>query len=127
VHAVDRATFHRDERAVAHSPGLVVDPSELVARQALQPLNTYRHPSRFVALRRRTGNRRASNRLRHMPPAEKPSEPAGAPPLEDLLAMIPYAVTLGMELVSARPEEVVGRLAWREELCTTGARSTAAP
>src|ERR1700748_2755533 len=34
--------------------------------------------------------------------------------------MIPYAVTLGMELVSATPEEVVGRLAWREELCTTG-------
>lgn len=34
--------------------------------------------------------------------------------------MIPFAVTLGMELVSARPEEVIGRLAWREELCTTG-------
>lgn len=34
--------------------------------------------------------------------------------------MIPFAVTLGMELVSARPDEVVGRLAWREELCTTG-------
>jgi 1,4-dihydroxy-2-naphthoyl-CoA hydrolase len=41
-------------------------------------------------------------------------------PLADLLAMIPYAVTLGMELVSASAEEVVGRLAWREELCTTG-------
>jgi uncharacterized protein (TIGR00369 family) len=34
--------------------------------------------------------------------------------------MVPFAVTLGMELVSATPEEVVGRLAWREELCTTG-------
>jgi 1,4-dihydroxy-2-naphthoyl-CoA hydrolase len=34
--------------------------------------------------------------------------------------MIPFAVVLGMELVSATPEEVVGRLAWREELCTTG-------
>ena len=34
--------------------------------------------------------------------------------------MVPFAATLGMELVSARPEEVVGRLAWREELCTTG-------
>ncbi|MBV9810753.1 MAG: PaaI family thioesterase [Solirubrobacterales bacterium] len=34
--------------------------------------------------------------------------------------MIPFAVTLGMELVSVRPDEVVGRLAWREELCTTG-------
>ena len=34
--------------------------------------------------------------------------------------MIPFAVTLGMELVSATAEEVVGRLAWREELTTTG-------
>ena len=41
-------------------------------------------------------------------------------PLGDLTAMVPFAVTLGMELVSATPEEVVGRLAWREELCTTG-------
>ena len=41
-------------------------------------------------------------------------------PLAELTAMIPFAVLLGMELVSARPEEVVGRLAWREELCTTG-------
>jgi uncharacterized protein (TIGR00369 family) len=36
------------------------------------------------------------------------------------MAMVPFALTLGMELVSATPEEVVGRLAWREELCTTG-------
>jgi 1,4-dihydroxy-2-naphthoyl-CoA hydrolase len=42
------------------------------------------------------------------------------PPLTDLMAMVPFAATLGMELVSATPEEVVGRLAWREELCTTG-------
>jgi 1,4-dihydroxy-2-naphthoyl-CoA hydrolase len=42
------------------------------------------------------------------------------PSLSDLLTMVPYAVTLGMELVSATPEEVVGRLAWRPELCTTG-------
>jgi 1,4-dihydroxy-2-naphthoyl-CoA hydrolase len=34
--------------------------------------------------------------------------------------MIPFAVTLGMELLSASPEEVVGRLAWREALTTTG-------
>src|ERR1700733_13378718 len=34
--------------------------------------------------------------------------------------MIPFAVSLGIELVSASAEEVVGRLAWREELCTTG-------
>jgi uncharacterized protein (TIGR00369 family) len=36
------------------------------------------------------------------------------------MALIPFAATLGMELVSATPEEVVGRLAWREDLCTTG-------
>ena len=48
-----------------------------------------------------------------MPPQEQP-------PLADLMSMVPFAVTLGMELVSATPEEVVGRLAWREELCTTG-------
>jgi 1,4-dihydroxy-2-naphthoyl-CoA hydrolase len=45
---------------------------------------------------------------------------AEQPPLSQLLAMIPYAVTLGMELLSASPEEVVGRLAWREELTTAG-------
>ncbi|HTX07908.1 MAG TPA: PaaI family thioesterase [Solirubrobacteraceae bacterium] len=55
-----------------------------------------------------------------MTPAEEPSRPTEPPPLADLLAMIPYAVMLGMELVSASAEEVVGRLAWREELCTTG-------
>jgi 1,4-dihydroxy-2-naphthoyl-CoA hydrolase len=44
----------------------------------------------------------------------------GQPPLGDLLAMVPFAATLGMELVAATPEQVVGRLAWREELCTTG-------
>lgn len=44
----------------------------------------------------------------------------GQPPLDGLTAMVPFAATLGMELVSATPEEVVGRLAWREELCTTG-------
>ena len=42
------------------------------------------------------------------------------PPLADLMAIVPFGVTLGMELVSATREEVVGRLAWREELCTTG-------
>jgi 1,4-dihydroxy-2-naphthoyl-CoA hydrolase len=34
--------------------------------------------------------------------------------------MIPFATTLGVELVSASADEVVGRLAWREELCTIG-------
>lgn len=45
---------------------------------------------------------------------------ADLPPLDELMAIVPFGVTLGMELVSAAPEEVVGRLAWREELCTTG-------
>lgn len=50
--------------------------------------------------------------------------PAGPTPdstrLTELMAIVPYAGALGMELLSATPEEVVGRLAWRAELCTTG-------
>jgi 1,4-dihydroxy-2-naphthoyl-CoA hydrolase len=42
------------------------------------------------------------------------------PSVTELMAIVPFAATLGMELVSATPEEVVGRLAWRQELCTTG-------
>jgi uncharacterized protein (TIGR00369 family) len=38
---------------------------------------------------------------------------------QDLLAMMPFAVFLGIELEAASPEEVVGVLHWREELCTT--------
>ncbi|HEY4826586.1 MAG TPA: PaaI family thioesterase [Solirubrobacteraceae bacterium] len=49
-----------------------------------------------------------------------PTDPGSAPPLAAFGAMIPFATTLGMELVSASADEVVGRLAWREELCTTG-------
>ena len=48
------------------------------------------------------------------------SEGLPQPSLTELMALIPFAATLGMELVSATPEEVVGRLAWREDLCTTG-------
>jgi 1,4-dihydroxy-2-naphthoyl-CoA hydrolase len=40
--------------------------------------------------------------------------------LAGLLAAVPFIGTLGIEVVSANPEEVVGRLAWREDLCTTG-------
>jgi 1,4-dihydroxy-2-naphthoyl-CoA hydrolase len=48
-------------------------------------------------------------------------EPQGtAEQLAEVGALIPFAGTLGVELVSATPEEVVGRLAWRAELCTTG-------
>lgn len=34
--------------------------------------------------------------------------------------MIPFAAELGIELEAASREEVVGRLQWREELCTMG-------
>jgi 1,4-dihydroxy-2-naphthoyl-CoA hydrolase len=52
-----------------------------------------------------------------MQPVDQTPDP---PSLDDLLALIPFAATLGIELVSAGSDEVVGRLAWREELCTTG-------
>lgn len=42
------------------------------------------------------------------------------PELGDLVAMMPFAAQLGIELTAATPEEVTGRLAWREDLCTTG-------
>jgi uncharacterized protein (TIGR00369 family) len=42
------------------------------------------------------------------------------PELGDLAAMMPFAAQLGIELTTATPEEVTGRLAWREDLCTTG-------
>ena len=54
-----------------------------------------------------------------MEPRVTPEPNSGQPPAE-LLEMVPFAATLGMELVSATPDEVVGRLIWREELCTTG-------
>jgi uncharacterized protein (TIGR00369 family) len=40
---------------------------------------------------------------------------------EDLamfMAMMPFAGVLGLEIDSASPEEVVGRMPWREEICT---------
>jgi 1,4-dihydroxy-2-naphthoyl-CoA hydrolase len=40
--------------------------------------------------------------------------------LHDLVAMMPFAAQLGIVLTAASPEEVTGRLAWREDLCTTG-------
>ena len=36
----------------------------------------------------------------------------------DLLAAMPFAVELGIELVDASPDEVHARLAWEERLCT---------
>jgi 1,4-dihydroxy-2-naphthoyl-CoA hydrolase len=46
-------------------------------------------------------------------------EPAAPSPAE-LLAMIPYAATLGMTLDEAAPDLVRGNLAWSPGLCTTG-------
>jgi len=42
------------------------------------------------------------------------------PSHERFLAMMPLAVTLGIEIASASPEEVVGRIRWRDDLCTAG-------
>ena len=50
----------------------------------------------------------------------EPAEPQSDRAITELLAVIPFAVTLGMELVSATADEVVGRLRWREDLCTAG-------
>jgi 1,4-dihydroxy-2-naphthoyl-CoA hydrolase len=52
-----------------------------------------------------------------MPPPD-PESPS--PPLAELSAIVPFAASLGIELVSASAEEVVGRLRWRAELCTMG-------
>ena len=40
--------------------------------------------------------------------------------LVDLLALVPFAGTLGMTLDAVEPVEVRGRLPWAEELCTAG-------
>jgi len=40
---------------------------------------------------------------------------------EQARAAMPFAATLGLELVSASPDEVSARLAWEERLCTAGA------
>ena len=39
--------------------------------------------------------------------------------LDDLVALMPFAQLLGVELTAATADEVTGRLAWREDLCTT--------
>lgn len=118
VHAVDRATIRRGNR-VPHSPRFLINTFQLVTRQALQPFHTYHHPAPFVARVAETSKGRDSNRLPHVTPGEQRS-PIEPPPLAELLAIVPFTRMLGMELVSASAEEVVGRLAWREELCTMG-------
>lgn len=39
---------------------------------------------------------------------------------EALIDVMPFARQLGIELVSATPAEVTGRLRWRDDLCTSG-------
>ena len=39
---------------------------------------------------------------------------------DQLLALMPFAVQLGIELDAVAPEEVRGRLAWAPERCTAG-------
>lgn len=45
---------------------------------------------------------------------------ASAETRRQLLAAMPFAGKLGMMLDSAAPEQVTGRLAWAEDLCTAG-------
>jgi 1,4-dihydroxy-2-naphthoyl-CoA hydrolase len=42
------------------------------------------------------------------------------PGLSQLRDMMPFAAKLGIEIDSATPERVTGRLAWAAQLCTTG-------
>lgn len=56
-----------------------------------------------------------------MTASESASEPASlSPSPADLVAMIPYAETLGLTLDEATPELVRGHLRWAPGLCTTG-------
>jgi uncharacterized protein (TIGR00369 family) len=47
------------------------------------------------------------------------ADPATAPSLTDMVAMMPFSAGLGLELLAAAPDEVVAQLAWRPDLCTT--------
>ena len=40
--------------------------------------------------------------------------------MQDLIDSMPFARELGVEVTAATPEEVRGRLAWSERLCTAG-------
>jgi 1,4-dihydroxy-2-naphthoyl-CoA hydrolase len=42
-----------------------------------------------------------------------------APSAADLVAMMPFAAGMGIELSGASAERVTGSMAWRPELCTT--------
>lgn len=48
------------------------------------------------------------------------SPPVDRATLDALIASMPFSASCGMELDSATPEEVTGRLPWAPERCTTG-------
>lgn len=50
----------------------------------------------------------------------EPVQPPTDASLSGLLAAVPFIGTIGIEVVSATPDEVVARLEWRAELCTAG-------
>jgi uncharacterized protein (TIGR00369 family) len=50
--------------------------------------------------------------------AAAPTAPT-APAPSDLVAMMPFATGLGLELTAASAEEVRGSMTWRDDLCTT--------
>jgi 1,4-dihydroxy-2-naphthoyl-CoA hydrolase len=52
-------------------------------------------------------------------PVEDPAGSAVVDPAV-LLALMPFAATIGIELVSAAPAEAVGRLPWAPQRCTSG-------
>lgn len=45
---------------------------------------------------------------------------SGQPAADALLAVMPFAVRLGIVLDAAGPQQVTGRLAWAPDLCTAG-------
>ena len=50
------------------------------------------------------------------------SVPGGDAPLGDVIATMPLARTLGVELVRAQPDEVVATMPWSEDKTTIGGR-----
>ena len=42
------------------------------------------------------------------------------PKPDELLALMPFATDLGIELVAASPAEAVGRMTWAPQRCTAG-------
>lgn len=48
------------------------------------------------------------------------AEPASEQTRRQLVELMPFAVTLGIELDAAGPEKVTGRMSWAPERCTAG-------